>query len=249
MIKKSKKRLLLNTVTLVAVSGIDPKGSINALEESMKEIDYHEVVFISHTKPKDLNPKITFKQCKPTELVSHDPKNTDDYSRFMLYSLKNYISSDFVLIVHNNAYVIHPEKWTPEFLQYDYIGAPWQKNIRPSKKGEEIRVGNGGFSLRSKKMLTILTDLNLPFTDNGTGYFHEDGIVCVYYRKELERAGIRFAPVELAVRFSHELDCPESVAEPFGFHDYKVTSRFRYIKKGWKKLRRLLHNTLFISSK
>jgi glycosyltransferase involved in cell wall biosynthesis len=244
MSKKTDSPLVLKDVTLVAVSGIDPGGAINALEKSMEKIDYHEVILISHAKPENLNPKIIFKQCKPTELVSKDPKNTNDYSHFMLYSLKDYINSDFVLIVHNNAYVIHPEKWTSEFLNYDYIGAPWPKNIHRINGGPVVRVGNGGFSLRSKKMLTILSDLNLPFTDKGTGFFHEDGVICVYYRKELEQAGIQFAPVELAAQFSHELDCPESVLKPFGFHDYKTTSRFRYIVKFKKKTLRLIKNIL-----
>ena len=235
--------LKLKNVTLVAVSGIDPRGAIDALEHSMEHIDYFDVVLISHSRPENLNPKITFKQCKPDELASKDPKNTDDYSKFMLYSLVDYIESDFVLIVHNNAYVIHPEKWTEEFLKYDYIGAPWPKNIHFTEDGINIRVGNGGFSLRSKRLLGILRENNLAFTDNGTGFFHEDGVICVYYRTQLEKLGITFAPVTLAARFSHELDCPESVKEPFGFHDYKTTSRFAVYSKIAKKIRKNFKST------
>jgi hypothetical protein len=61
----------------------------------------------------------------------------------------------------------------------------------------------------------------------------------VYYRQELEAAGIRFAPADVAARFSHELDVPESVAEPFGFHDYKTTSRFKRVDKLIRKIRRI----------
>ena len=63
------------------------------------------------------------------------------------------------------------------------------------------------------------TELNLPFTDCGTGYFNEDGVLCVYHRAELEHHGIRFAPVELAALFSLEIECPDSRRDTFGFHD------------------------------
>ncbi len=220
--KAKREPLYLPQVTLVAVSGIDPAGAINALLLSMHGIKYFDAVLISHNKPADLPPGITFKQCKSTELASTDPSNKDDYSKFMAYNLCDYIESDFCLIVHNDAYVLRPNKWDPAFLDYDYIGAPWPKNVHCTNEGVNVRVGNGGFSLRSKRMLGILNELSLPFTDNGTGFYNEDGILCVYYRKQLEDAGITFAPVDVAARFSHELDVPESIQQSFGFHNSKI---------------------------
>jgi glycosyltransferase involved in cell wall biosynthesis len=230
----------LSSVTVVAVSSIDPVGAINALQLSMKNITYHDAVLISHNKPENLPAGITFKKCKDTELVSKDPKNKDDYSKFMAYNLCDYIDSEYCLIVHNDAYVLHPEKWDKAFFKYDYLGAPWPKNLHYTNEGVNVRVGNGGFSLRSKRMLNILNDLNLPFTDNGTGFYNEDGIMCVYYRKQLEDAGIKFASVELAARFSHEFDCEESVPSPFGFHNFKTTSRYKLFKDALRLLKRYL---------
>ncbi len=225
--KPAKKgNLNLKNVTLVAVSGINPAGAVRALELSMKGIDYYDVVLISHHRPPVLPEKITFRQCLPTELASKDPKNKDDYSRFMAYELCHYIDSDYCLIVHNDAYVLRPYRWSDQFFDYDYIGAPWPAGVHFTKEGVNVRVGNGGFSFRSRKMLNALNDFNLPFTDAGTGYFNEDGIMCVYYRKQLEDNGIKFAPVPLASRFSHEVDCPDSDAKPFGFHNNKKVVPF-----------------------
>ncbi len=228
-------------ITLVAVSGIDPESAVRALEVSMRDMEYYDVVLISHRPPANLNPKITFKQCKPDELRSTDPKNKNDYSKFMAYQLTNYIESDYVLIVHNDAYVIRPQRWDYEFLDYDYLGAPWPANVHFTPQGVNVRVGNGGFSLRSKKMLDALNKLNLPLTDKGTGQFNEDGVMCVYYRKELEDYGIKFAPVPLAAKFSCEKTLEDSDPEPFGFHDnHSVVPRFfntrYYLKKALKKL-------------
>ncbi len=223
------KRLNLNNVTLVAVSGINPKNAVKALEISMENIDYHEILLISHYSPENLDKRITFKKCKDTELMNRDPKNTNDYSKFIAYDLYKYINSDYVLIVHNDAYVLRPHKWDNRFYDYDYIGAPWPPNIHYTNEGENIRVGNGGFSFRSKKMLNALNELKLPFTDNGTGYYNEDGIICVYYRKKLEEYGIKYAPVSIASIFSHELDCNDSESKPFGFHNNKKVIPFLFL--------------------
>lgn len=221
VIAKYRKKLHLPTVSLVSVTGLNPAGAIQALKLSMEHIHFHESILIAHDKPVDLPFGITFKACLPTDLQSKEKKNTNDYSKFMAYRLPDYITSDHVLIVHNDAYVLRPEKWDNEFLRYDYIGAPWPKDVHFTNERVNVRVGNGGFSLRSKRMLNILNELHLPFTDNGTGFFHEDGILCVYYRKLLEDAGMRFAPVDVAAKFSLEKVCEESTYSPFGFHNNK----------------------------
>ena len=85
-------------------------------------------------------------------------------------------------------------------------------------------------------MLGALNDLALPFTDNGTGYSHEDGVICVYYRKKLEEYGIRFAPVEAAAKFSREQDCLDSVPDPFGYHNNpRAVPRLFWLKRALLK--------------
>ncbi|GEM_PF-984938 len=235
--EKLNGKVQLQNVTLVSVSGINPKGAIKALEISMSGINFYQALLIAHEKPTNLNPKITFKQCGPDDLKSRDPKNTNDYSRFMAYRLGDFIESEFALIVHNNAFVLRPEKWDNEFLKYDYLGAPWPRNVHFTNAGQNVRVGNGGFSLRSQKMLNALNVLKLPFTDNHTGYFHEDGIICVYYRDELENYGIRYAPVGLAAKFSLEKNCEESDYQPFGFHNNKkAIPKLFWLKRFLKNL-------------
>lgn len=190
--------LKLPQVTLVAVSSIKLDKTEEALIKSQEGIEYGDILFIN----------------------DKDIKSSDEYSQFMLYELCKYVTTDFALVVQHDGYVIRPRLWTDEFLKYDYIGAPWPPDTHFTDDDVEVRVGNGGFSLRSKKLLNAFNELDLPFTDGGKGFAHEDGQICNYYRKELETYGIKFAPVELAARFSHEIDVPESV-ESFGFHKYR----------------------------
>jgi len=226
-------KIQLKNLTLVAVSSIKIPETIEKLIISMEEIEYGEVILISHEQPKNLPSGITFKKCEPIHSI-------DAYSQFMAYDLINHIRTDFVLVIQYDGYVLRPKKWDNIFLNYDYIGAPWPKDVHFTNEGVNVRVGNGGFSLRSKRLLNILNELHLPFTDNGTGYFNEDGLLCVYYRKQLEQHGIRFAPVTVAAKFSHESDCPDSESQPFGFHkNAKQIPLFFFLRH---KLRKLLRS-------
>lgn len=202
------EKIKLPNVTLVAVSSIKLADTEKALEESQKGIEYHAVKFIS----------------------DQNIKSSDEYSEFVLYKLCNFIDSDFALVVQHDGYVLHSEKWDDEFLKYDYIGAPWTPNTYFTNDGAEVRVGNGGFSFRSKKLLNAFNALGLPFADNGTGFFHEDGQICSYYRKELEAYGIKFAPVEVASRFSREALLKDSVFLPFGFHNKRNITKTIWLR-------------------
>jgi hypothetical protein len=133
--------------------------------------------------------------------------------------------------VQADGFVIHPESWTDEFLDYDYIGAPWplRKDAYVDPFGVHQRVGNGGFSLRSRKLLTVPTRHEVAWDVNesslyrnfDSGLLHEDGNICVHNRHVYEADGCVFAPVDVAVRFSQEHYVPEARGvTPFGFHRY-----------------------------
>ncbi|MCF7795387.1 hypothetical protein K9M50_03445 [Patescibacteria group bacterium] len=115
-------KIHLKKVTLVAASSVKIDETIFALLESMKKIDYFDVILISHERPANLPNKINFKKCNKL-------RNIKDYNKFILFDLANYISSEFALVVQYDGYVLKPEMWNDDFLDYDYIGAPWRKNI------------------------------------------------------------------------------------------------------------------------
>ena len=112
--------------------------------------------------------------------------------------------------------------WNNDWLQYDYIGAPFpiSENAYWANNGERVRVGNGGFSLRSRKLLEMPLKNNWKLRQE-QGFFNEDGNVCCYWRKEFLEEGIKYAPLELAVKFSFETPVQENdfgKTRTFGFH-------------------------------
>ena len=134
-------------------------------------------------------------------------KSRAAYSQFVIKELGNYITTDYALVVQWDGFVIDGSAWAEEFWNYDYIGAKW-----PHLSGD-FRVGNGGFSLRSKRLLTALNDpaITLNADEN------EDEAICVRYRDLLEtKYGIVFADERVADRFAFDVGRP--VGPTLGFH-------------------------------
>lgn len=142
----------------------------------------------------------------------------EEYSRFMIKDLANYFDTQHVLVAQWDGFIWQPELWDNRFLQYDYIGAPWPDNILFPGVPKHFNVGNGGFSLRSKRLQDFLRD-----DMNITMHRAEDVAICQLNRAYLEAKGFSFAPFELAKKFSWE--CLDK-APAFGVH-----ARMKLIKK------------------
>lgn len=127
-----------------------------------------------------------------------------DYSRFMLRQLADHIETSHALCVQWDGYVLNGRSWDERFLDYDYIGAVWPQF------SDGRNVGNGGFSLRSLKLLKACREL--PLNEDEA----EDLVIGRTCRTDLEKAGIRFAPEAVARKFAFERTPP--TGEEFGFH-------------------------------
>jgi hypothetical protein len=145
-----------------------------------------------------------------------------EYSTFILKRMHEYVSTEHALIIQHDGFILNPAAWSDEFLAYDYIGAPFYVDGK-------LITGNGGFSIRSSKLLKLTAsddriDLADPAVHTVYG-LNEDWIQCYIHREYLEQAGIRFAPPEIAHRFSiesNELYGREWTGE-FGFHGLRWT--------------------------
>jgi dihydropteroate synthase len=205
----------LRKVTLVAMTSVDIEKTVRAMVHSCKDIVFGDIKFISDIKPEYLPTQ--FKYCQIEKMNS-----IDDYSYNMVYNLHKFIDTEFALVIQADGYIVNPHMWQDDFLNYDYIGAPWNlPNDDFSFRdpfNNIIRVGNGGFSLRSKKLLSLPTELNLEWKSY-FGYYNEDGFFTCHNRHLFEKEGCVFAPLDVAKYFSHEAEIPETYGiEPFGFH-------------------------------
>jgi hypothetical protein len=157
-----------------------------------------------------------------------EPGNLYSMSIDCINRLHGRFNTDHVLIVQNDGFPVRPG--LESFLgTYDYLGAPWRfgKDDRITRFLLRHRsdVGNGGFSLRSKRLCEMTSWYYrrkyklIPHCYLMT----EDYFICKtlpsfekHYRKT-----VRIAPPEVAATFSLEdnIELYDAVRVcPFGFH-------------------------------
>lgn len=197
----------LPSVTLIVVDCVDYERAKLALEHCAACCEFNSFKLLTHLDIKD-----------PRVVKIPKISSIEEYSRFMIRDLADYFTTDHVLVAQWDGFVWKPELWDDEFLKYDYIGAPWPDKILFPGVPKRFNVGNGGFSIRSKKLQDFLkNDQNL------TMHRAEDVVICQLNRAYLEAKGFTFAPFDLAKRFSWE--CLEQ-SPAFGVH-----ARLKLVKR------------------
>ena len=241
--------LELDDVTLVCVSSVNIRNSIYALWRSSRKIKFHEIKVISNSplryQPTWLKVEIS---------IGNQLLSINDYSHYVIYSLFKHINTNYVLLVQADGYVLNYKRWNSDFLKYDYIGAPWRirSDAYIDPFGTHQRVGNGGFSLRSRKLLQVPNYDHVEWNVNSNDFFRhmdvneqaEDGIVCIHNRHVYEKNGCEFAPFEIALSFSREQIMPENIElQTFGFHKriFGIGNRFKNF------LNKIFFNFLYFS--
>lgn len=149
-----------------------------------------------------------------------------EYSPWILKNLNSYIDTPYCLVYQYDGYIINPDLWSADFFNYDYIGAIWQD------VGQVNRVGNGGFSFRSKKLLELSTKI---YPDPHSKHKAEDWTICVDNFNYMIGNGIKFADIPTARQFSVEHQSAGcsfvkgdlSTYKSFGFHDKTNTAAMR----------------------
>ncbi len=151
-------KLDLNDVTVCAIDSANFALSARALHLTMAQCEFANAVLFS---PKPVEGEFR-------TIVVDNLNSLADYQTFSVNRLPALIETPFVLVVQWDGYVINPGAWSPSFREYDYIGARWPD------LGDGMNVGNGGFCLRSRKLLAALNDPR--FAADGTT--SEDILIC-----------------------------------------------------------------------
>lgn len=192
--------LNLPQVTLCCVDTRMPQMALDAMVNCMNQARFAGALLFT-CKNHGLTPAPEGIRIIETDAI----RSVEDYSRFLLKNLASHIQTSHMLIVQWDGYVTDASAWTDDFLAVDYIGAVWPQY------GDAHRVGNGGFSLRSRKLLDALAHPDIA------PHHPEDVCIARTCRPVLEqRWGIVFADEALANRFAVER---QQTARPsFGFH-------------------------------
>ena len=191
-------RLALPTVTLCAAASVNVLATVEALLECIRQIEFSAGLLFTDSDLPEPHPELRVVRIGRL-------KSAADYSDFVLRRIGDHIDTPHCLVVQWDGFVLDARRWSRDFLNFDYVGAPWPQF------GDQWSVGNGGFSLRSRRLLKACQDPSFA-----AGH-PEDVAICRSNRIFLEKEhGIRFATPDVAARFSIERTSPP--APTFGFH-------------------------------
>ena len=155
-----------NDVTLVTIETMYHDMARRALEETLKRLPFKNVLIFSD---KEVLPGATHVKIEHGDMLS--------YCTLLLKGMAEHVTTSHMIFQQWDAMVHDEYQWTDEFLDYDYIGAPWPW------QSPENAVGNGGFSLRSKRLLDACLDQYIRFTNF---YKNEDELIGKLFRSFLE---------------------------------------------------------------
>lgn len=210
------------SLSIVCYDTLHPERSLLALQKAV-EATRPEKVFWFSDKPLDVELSVPVVWTEiPT--ISKETFHRDT-GRLYFEVIPSVVDTDFAMYVQSDGFPVNPEVWTDEFFDYDYVGAPW-----PFYDDGIGAVGNGGFSLRSRKFHEAV--LKLKVAPSVYSILPEDTLLCRTYKREMEELGIQYAPVGLAMQFSMELPFEDErdvwIGCSFGFHGRFLCHHYGY---------------------
>lgn len=159
-----------------------------------------------------------------------DKLDYHQYSTFLFQRLDEYVETDKFLHIQSDGFPINWNMWDDEFLEYDYIGAPWPKYMGWCN-GKEV-VGNGGLSIRSKKIYRETKKVTEFEQIHRQRIINDDVFISVLLKDHFDSVGVKFAPVELAKKFSVEIPITDDhiLENSFGFHGKNYMEQHQFLR-------------------
>lgn len=225
----------MNNITLVSIGNINHTLTEFSVNKSIENMPPSDTFIVSDKILSGVKYQHNFVDLAEINHFTVDGQpaewNFDTYNVFLLKALVHYIKTDYIINIHYDGFPVNRNYWTDQFLEYDYIGSPTHRDwipLTPTLKSHSLYDvapdrwynGGGGFTLRSKKLLSALTDSRIVTELSGKNFERsEDVTISIKYRKLLEEEyGIKFAPLDVSLSFCTELIT--GLPYSFGFHGW-----------------------------
>lgn len=229
----------INDVTLVTIETMYHDLAKRSMEETLSRVPFkHALVF----SDQDFLPGAKHVKIEHGNMLS--------YCNLLLKGMLEHVETPYIIFQQWDAMVHNGSRWRDYFLLNDYIGATWP--WRPHGQN----VGNGGFSLRSRRLLEALQAPHIQLDPNGEHGVQEDNYIAILHRPWLESQGMVFALAPVANQFSIEL-APEGF-EAMAHHGFWNIVQFmprdtveyfiqRAPENTWNELHRAHHTVVCLA--
>lgn len=207
------------TITATIVEARKHPHFKTIVQNALSNLEHLEVgLNVYHGTENEAFVKDCLKDYNSIRYINLQVKNLDieAYNKIMLSKeFHREIPTDKFLVFQTDTITFKP--LDKEFLNYDYIGAPWRKENH-DRYGAQV--GNGGLSLRSKTAILTILEQNIPREENDP----ED----LYLSRILTQQQFNIAPYEVALQFATEDVYAENT---FGCHKSWELIRLEQLKK------------------
>lgn len=193
--------LKLPDVTLVLIETREHDLAELALKDCEAKVEFGDVVVLTD-RPSQ------FLRADRRVIAVPDWPEKIGWSRCFWYDLPLHVRTSHALCIQWDSWVVHTDMWREDYLQYDYVGAPWWYT-------DGMNVGNGGFCLRSSKLMRYVRANRDRFP---CVVDLDDDLYCRKYRQGLQAAGFEWAPEPIAYAFAFEVVRHDPTSRHFGFH-------------------------------
>lgn len=186
--------MIVNDVTLVCIDCLHIDAAVASMKATLNRIQFKHAVLMTSCP------------CDYEHTIKIDPiKSLSDYSAFVINDLHARIETCHALIVQHDGWVIDGSKWDESWKEFDYIGG----NTFWTEPGSDGKGGNGGFSLRSKRLLEAMSHgyVDVKYED----MFYSS----MPHRRYFESIGMKFATRRIQQSFA--LD-NQDYSGQFGHH-------------------------------
>ena len=211
-------KLHLPDVTLVMVETREHDLARMAVEDCLKVATFGDILILTDRLDKFNGINARYHQVP-------DWPDKLGWSRAWWFEVPSLLRTKQTLNIQWDSWICDASMWCDEFLDYDYIGAPWWY-----KDGKNV--GNGGFSLVSTRLKRYVADRRWDYPCDSN---LDDDLLCRKYRPQLENRGFRWAPERVAHDFAFECSRPSPTSKHFGFHAMfnwpQVLSRDRLLER------------------
>jgi hypothetical protein len=207
-------KLDLLNVTAICLQGRKSDFDVSLISRLKKNFkfmttffNFKEIIYIS-----DVDPEV-----EGVKYIHTDPISYYEYNKWCLHNMSDYITTDYALSFQDDGWPLNPELWSNEFFEYDYVGAPIGRNQNIQFHPED-RIGGGGFTLRSKKLIEFTK--NFDFHDIPGGHPNEDTFITTVLRDKIYENGMKICPYHIARKFVVQMpiDDEHNLYTSFGFH-------------------------------
>jgi hypothetical protein len=184
----------LPTVTIIAYDNTDnPERTLKVIQYCRRFFNFADSILVCRRFPHGANDETIY--------TVHET-GYEAAQQFESVTIGDYVITDHALYVSHDGCILNPDKWTNDWLEYDFVGAPWPIEIVYAG----CRVGNTAFCLQSRKFMDLCSKCAPIYRNN----LASDVFVCQFMRPVFEVGhGIKYAPIDVAAAFSWEINIPE----------------------------------------